>query len=274
MKPTFYATKIDTIQAWNQAGNRLPVCRLAAPDLTVVQIKTTEKDGYNALVVARTKPAKRHSKPVAGQLKALSSKDYSITGELPFSTDQADSLKVGDTLSVSSFLAVGDAVSATGTSKGTGFTGTMKRWGFSGGPRTHGQSDRSRAPGSIGQGTTPGRVYLGKKMAGRSGGATTTVSNLTVVKVDDQLHQIWVKGTIPGHRHATIALTKTGTTTFPGLFQPAEVTTPSQPAVDSDSNVPATAETQPETTQPAPTTETTPTSETKPASSPTTDTNN
>src|SRR3989338_9041385 len=92
----------------------------------------------------------------------------------------------------------GDKIKVTGTTKGRGFTGVVKRWGFRGGPKTHGQSDRHRAPGSIGQGTTPGRVFKGKKMAGRSGSSTKTITGLKVVRVDAEKNELLVSGAVPG----------------------------------------------------------------------------
>lgn len=102
----------------------------------------------------------------------------------------------------------GDLIKVTGISKGKGFTGVVKRWGFKGGPKTHGQSDRQRSPGSIGQGTTPGRVYKGKKMAGRSGGAKTTISGLTLMDIDLKEKLFLIKGLVPGAKKGKITITK------------------------------------------------------------------
>ncbi len=102
---------------------------------------------------------------------------------------------------------VGDIVTAKGISKGKGFAGVVKRHGFAGGPRTHGQSDRERAPGSIGQTTTPGRVSRGKRMAGRMGGATVTVTGLKIQDINEK--EIAVIGAVPGHRGTLVRITKT-----------------------------------------------------------------
>lgn len=104
----------------------------------------------------------------------------------------------------------GDLLKITGWSKGKGFTGVVKRWGFKGGPKTHGQSDRQRAPGSIGQTTTPGRVYKGKKMAGRAGGAKITISGLTLMEVDEKNKILLVKGLVPGPKKGKILIKKSG----------------------------------------------------------------
>ncbi|NIT03814.1 50S ribosomal protein L3 [Candidatus Saccharibacteria bacterium] len=103
-------------------------------------------------------------------------------------------------------LVVGTEVEVVGTSKGKGFAGVMKRHGFAGGPATHGQSDRQRAPGSIGGTTTPGRVYKGKKMAGRMGGARVTVKGLSVVLVDGERKIVKISGSIPGPSKSKIVL--------------------------------------------------------------------
>jgi len=117
----------------------------------------------------------------------------------------------------------GDLVKITGWSKGKGFTGVVKRWGFAGGPRTHGQSDRERAPGSIGQTTTPGRVFKGKKMAGRAGGARVTVSGLTVMDTDEKSRLLLIKGIVPGPKTGRLIIKKYGEVKkFVPLMKPGE----------------------------------------------------
>ena len=105
-------------------------------------------------------------------------------------------------------LKPGDLVKITGISKGKGFAGVVKRWGFKGGPKTHGQSDRQRSPGSIGQTTTPGRVFKGKKMAGRMGGAKTTLKGLMLVEVDEKEKVLMVKGLVPGAKNGELIIQK------------------------------------------------------------------
>ena len=113
-------------------------------------------------------------------------------------------VKVDPKAKLEEIFKAGDKIKVTGWSKGKGFTGAMKRWGFKGGPRTHGQSDRKRAPGSIGQGTDPGRVFPGKKMPGRSGGARVTSRGLSIFKVDDENHLLMIKGLVPGPRNGRL----------------------------------------------------------------------
>jgi hypothetical protein len=126
-------------------------------------------------------------------------------------TTSEDLPKLGDLFSVDAVFKVGDIVDVTGTSKGKGFAGVVKRHNFRGGPKTHGQSDRERAPGSIGQTTTPGRVYRGKKMAGRMGSETKTITNLTVVDVDSVNKTLSVLGLVPGHKKSVFLITQKGT---------------------------------------------------------------
>jgi len=185
MITSFFGTKLDTAQAFDDKGNRLVVTNIAASPLKVTQLKTTKKDGYWAVQVA-----------VGKRLR-----------ELRF--NQEPKLKLGDQLKLTDIFKPGDKVKVTGLSKGRGFAGTTKRWGFATGPRTHGQSDRQRAPGSIGQGTNPGRVWKGKKMSGRFGQETKAISNLQVTLVDEKNNLLQVSGTVPGSRHTLLKITKT-----------------------------------------------------------------
>lgn len=117
-------------------------------------------------------------------------------------------VKVEPKLKLGELFKPGDEVKVTGWSKGKGFTGVMKRWGFHGGPRTHGQSDRQRAPGSIGQSATPGRVFPGKKMPGRAGGARVTLAGLKIFEVDDKNHLLLITGLVPGPRKGRLVVRK------------------------------------------------------------------
>ncbi len=112
-------------------------------------------------------------------------------------------VQIGDEVKAEGFSS-GDRVVVRGVSKGKGFAGVVKRHGFHGGPKTHGQSDRHRAPGSIGAGTTPGRILKGKRMAGRMGQETITISDREVVDVKDNL--ILIKGPIPGSKGDLVAI--------------------------------------------------------------------
>lgn len=119
-------------------------------------------------------------------------------------------VKIDPNLKLEKEFQPGDKVKVTGWSKGKGFTGVMKRWGFHGGPRTHGQSDRQRAPGSIGQATTPGRVFPGKKMPGRAGGARVTLAGLTIFGLDEKNHLLLIRGLVPGPKKGPLVVRRVG----------------------------------------------------------------
>jgi large subunit ribosomal protein L3 len=199
MLNAIYGTKLDITQDFDQSGKRWPLTVVEVKPLSIVQIKSVDKDGYQAAV--------------------LMSEDKKLKKEVKFS-DELE-LKVGQQVELNQVLAEGDLVKVVARSKGRGFTGVMKRWGFKGGPRTHGQSDRERAPGSIGQRTDPGRVWPGKKMAGRSGGQQVTIKNLVIAKIDQDKHQVFIRGLIPGHRKTLVKIKKIGQAkNFTGFSKP------------------------------------------------------
>lgn len=176
---------------WSETGNWVAATRLNMEPMTVRQIKNMEKDGYNAV---------KFGIGIRRNGKEKFIREIRADGE---------EKKVGDIVKIADVFISGDKVKVSGTTKGKGFSGVVKRWGFHGGPKTHGQSDRHRAPGSIGQGTTPGRVFKGKKMAGRGGGLTKTISGLKVVKVDADKNELWVGGAVPGAKGNLVKVTVT-----------------------------------------------------------------
>jgi len=202
-------------QVWDQDGKRRVVTILKIEPGIVVQVKTTDKDGYNSIVVGfGSQKESRLNQPQIKYYKKQGIKNFpKMTREIK--VDNPENYKIGDTLSADQIFSIGDIVNAQGTTKGRGFAGVIKRWGFGGGPRTHGQSDRERAPGSIGQGTDPGRVHKGKKMPGHYGNQTKTISSLIIANITE--NEIWVTGPVPGSINSTIVLTKTGEKKFPGL---------------------------------------------------------
>jgi large subunit ribosomal protein L3 len=228
---TIYTTKTKVTQAWNTKGVRMPVTILKADPMLVSQLKTKDKDGYDAVQVAiSSKKSKDIAKPLSLHLKKANiGLNPKALQEIKGTTDDLTGLFLGQAINAADLLVVGDVVKATGVSKGKGFAGVVKRWHFRGGPRTHGQSDRERAPGSIGQGTTPGRVWKNKKMAGRMGQDNVSVANLVVIKLAGQ--EIWLKGTIPGSRGGIIRLVKTGQSNFPGIHGES---TPAVPETNID----------------------------------------
>jgi large subunit ribosomal protein L3 len=193
--------KENMTQYFNETGKAIPVTVISAGPIIVTQVKTKEKDGYEAVQVGfGSQKKERLSKSVQGHLKDLESFRTLKEFRVP-----AGSLKKGDKIDVSQF-AEGDKVIVSGISKGKGFQGVVKRHGFSGGPRTHGQKHSEREPGAIGGGggRAGGRVAKGIRMAGRMGGERVSVKNLNVVAVDAENNLILVEGAIPGKRGALL----------------------------------------------------------------------
>lgn len=223
-------TKKELSQVFLADGTRIPVTKVQAGPCLVTQIKSRKKDGYQAIQLGLgRKKLKKVSKPLTGHLKNSTwpekGKDKMlprVLKEVKITGDLDPTLKVGDVISANQILTPGDVINVTGISRGKGFTGVMKRWGFKGGPKTHGQSDRERAPGSIGQSTRPGRVFKGKKMAGRSGGALLTIRNLTILKVTQE-GEVWITGQVPGSRNGLLTIKRVGKAeNFKGLYKEVE----------------------------------------------------
>lgn len=180
-------------QIFDEKGAVAPATIITASPMVVTQVKTMEKDGYQALQVGvGTRRESKLSNPVKGHLKGLAAAQF--IREIR----TTDSMDRGATIDLSAF-AVGDVVEVSAISKGKGFQGVVKRHGFKGGPRSHGQKNKERAPGSIGgAGRAGGRVVPGMRMAGRMGGDRITVKNLRVLKVDAATNTILISGAVPG----------------------------------------------------------------------------
>lgn len=192
-------TKIGMTQILSEDGTATPVTLIQAGPVTVTQVKSLEKDGYNAVQVAFGS-GKNLSKAVAGHVKSSKTSPKYIR---EFRVDElTDELSVGNVIDVSAF-ALGDVVDATGTSKGKGFAGTVKRHNFNTSKSTHGGNGNVRKPGSIGS-MYPQKVFKGKRMAGRMGGERVTVKNLEVAYLDAENNLIGLKGAVPGPRKSLI----------------------------------------------------------------------
>lgn len=172
---------------------------------TVVQIKTKDVDGYDALQLGydEVKDSKV-SRPVAGHFKKSGVATHRHLFEIR--VDNIGEYKVGDTIGVGTF-AEGDKVDVSGTSRGLGFQGVVKRWNFSGGPDSHG-SKFHRRPGSVGCHVEPGRIIKGRKMPGHMGNRRVTVRGLRVLKVDVEKNLLILKGATPGARGCLLELGK------------------------------------------------------------------
>lgn len=187
---------------FQEDGTALGVTVIEAGPCTVTQVKTEEKDGYQAVQVGFGETKKLNS-PEKGHLK----KHGFFKHLREFSLTEQSDIKVGQKLDVSLFK-VGEKVDLIGISKGKGFAGGVKRYHFRGGPKTHGQSDRHRAPGSVGATTTPGRVFKGLRMAGHMGDDRVTVKNVEVVRVDPDRNLLLVNGAAPGARNGLLLIQK------------------------------------------------------------------
>ncbi len=191
--------KLGMTQIPTKDGSMTAVTVIEAGPCYVLQGKTVEKDGYNALKLGFGEVrAKKLNKPLLGELKkTLGDRDvYPAEKIAEIRVDDPGKYPPGSVIDVSIFEE-GEKVDVTGISKGKGFQGVMKRWGFSGGPMSHG-SKFHRRPGSIGQHTDPGRVWKGKKMPGHMGMKRVTVLNLEVVKIIKDKNLLLVKGAVPG----------------------------------------------------------------------------
>ncbi|HXG35369.1 MAG TPA: 50S ribosomal protein L3 [Dehalococcoidia bacterium] len=186
-------TKLGSMQVFDPDGTARQVTVIEVTPNVVVQVKTAERDGYEAVQLAYGQ-RKRVNQPLKGHFRGLGRFRYLRE----FRVDNLEEWETGKKVGADIFKP-GDLVDVTGISKGRGFAGVMKRHGFRGGPRTHGQSDRARAPGSIGAGTDPGRVIKGRKMAGHMGTTQATVKNLLVVNSDAEKGILMVQGSVPGN---------------------------------------------------------------------------
>ena len=191
--------KLNMSQIYDASGAAIPVTLVSARGNVVTDIRTKERDGYEAVQVGEgSRNASRINKPMKGHLKDLG--NFAALSEFRTEgTPQAGSaLKVGDKIELSQFKA-GDAIVVSAISKGKGFQGVVKRHGFHGGPRTHGQKHSEREPGSIGGGLRS-HVPVGMRMAGRMGSDRVTVTGLTVAHIDQEENILYVSGAIPGRR--------------------------------------------------------------------------
>lgn len=188
--------KVGMTQVFGDEGERIPVTVLEVGPCLVVQRKTEETDGYEAVQIGlvERKPPKNVTRPMQGHFKNAEVAAMRLLREFPVESDAE--ISPGDEIKVSIFEP-GEHVDVTGTSKGKGFQGVIKRYGHRGGKATHG-SMFHRAPGSIGQASDPSRVYPGLKMPGRMGGDTVTIKNLEVVRVDEERNALLVRGAVPG----------------------------------------------------------------------------
>jgi large subunit ribosomal protein L3 len=185
-------TKLGMTQIFDDEGRVIPVTVLRAGPCPVTQVRTKERDGYNAVQLGFGE-VKKINKPLAGHFAKAGVEPTRHLVEFDLDGEHS----VGDMITVDIFTQ-GQLVDVTGTSKGKGFAGVMKRHGFKGLGAGHGAHKVHRAPGSIGGASTPGRVFPGMKMAGRMGNERVTIQSLELVGVDAERRLLLIKGAVPG----------------------------------------------------------------------------
>ena len=184
-------------------GESIPVTAISVCGNFVADIKTKEHNGYNAVVLSKSKKLNNLSKPQSEFFKKNNINPGSLS-EFKFEND-IDTFEIGKHMTADVFE-VGQFVDITGTSKGKGYAGVIKRHNFSMQDATHGNSLAHRAHGSIGQCQTPGRVWKGKKMSGHMGNVQKTVQNLKIVELDVENNVVYVKGAVPGFNGSEIKI--------------------------------------------------------------------
>ena len=203
--PGLIGKKIGMTSVFSADGRNIPCTVIEVGPCVVTQVKSVEKDGYNAVQVGfEEKPEKNTSNPLMGHFKKAGTTPKRHLAEFTFDEEHA----LGDVLTVEFF---NDApyVDVVGTSKGKGFAGVVKRHGFGGvGQRTHGQDDRARKPGSIGACATPSRVFKNLRMGGQMGNERVTTHNLQVIKIIPEHNLLLLKGSVPGCKGSIVTIKK------------------------------------------------------------------
>ena len=183
-------------------GESVPVTAVSVCGNFVAGIKTKEKNGYNALLISKTKKSNNLNKSKTEFFKKINLNPGSLS---EFKSNDIESYEVGKHLNAEMFE-VGQYVDVTGTSKGKGYAGVIKRHNFSMQDATHGNSLAHRAHGSIGQCQTPGRVWKGKKMSGHMGNVQKTIKSLKIVDMDVENNVIYIKGAVPGYNGSELKI--------------------------------------------------------------------
>lgn len=203
MKKAIIAKKIGMTQVFTENGALVPVTVLEAGPCVVVQKKTAENDGYEAIQVGFVDAKAKHvTKPIQGHFDkaGVTAKKY----VKEFKLDDASAYEIGAEIKADVFAA-GDKVDASGVTKGKGFQSTIKRYNASRGPMTHG-SKSHRVTGSMGSSATPSRVRKGKRMPGHMGCENVTIQNLEIVRADAEKNLILIKGAVPGAKGSILVI--------------------------------------------------------------------
>src|SRR5512133_1496704 len=204
--PGLIGKKIGMTSVFSVEGRNIPCTVIEAGPCTVSQIRTIEKDGYEAVQLGFQEKKEKHAtKPEIGHFKKAGTTPKKKLVEFD---GFGDDVKLGDIITVD-MLEVSSFIDITGISKGKGFQGVVRRHGFGGvGESTHGQHNRLRAPGSIGASSYPSRVFKGMRMAGRMGGDNVKVQNLRVLKVVADKNLLVIKGCVPGQNNSYVIIQK------------------------------------------------------------------
>ena len=204
--PGLIGRKIGMTSVFSADGKNTPCTVIEAGPCVVTQVKTVEKDGYEALQLGFGEAKeKRTSAPMKGVYKKAGTTPKKHLAEFKFDEEH----NLGETITVDGLFAENDFVDVVGTSKGKGFQGVVKRHGFGGvGQATHGQDDRLRKPGSIGACSYPAKVFKGMRMGGHMGNERVTTQNLRVLKVIPEQNLIIVKGSVAGYNGSTVLIKK------------------------------------------------------------------
>ncbi|MFH0807349.1 MAG: 50S ribosomal protein L3 [Elusimicrobiota bacterium] len=200
---------------FNEQGNIVPVTLIQAGPCPILNIRTKEKDGYDAVQIAYGDCKEKNvNKPLMGFYKKANVKTHRWIRECRI--DKPEGLQVGQEIKLDIFTK-GEFVDVTGISKGKGFAGVMKRHNFRGGPATHGQSKNQRSPGAIGS-QRPQRVKKGTRMAGHMGDETTTIQRLMVVNILPEQNILLLRGSVPGPNNEILIIRKTTRKVKPKVF--------------------------------------------------------
>lgn len=204
--PGLIGKKIGMTSVFDENGKNIPCTIIEAGPCLVTQIKTEEKDGYNAIQLAFDE--KKEKVTAKAQIGHFKKAGVSPKRKLVEFKGNFNGHKIGEELTVN-FFKDDTWLDVTGFSKGKGFQGVVKRYGFSGvGENTHGQHDRKRAPGSIGASSDPSRVFKGMRMAGRTGNKKVKIINLRVIKIIPDQNLLIVKGAVPGYKGSYLIIEK------------------------------------------------------------------
>ena len=203
MRVGIIAEKLGMSRFFDKSGTNQPVTLLRVNNCKIIDIRTQEKNGYNALRLSYGSQKKNSNKVKAGFLKKNNISNYKTSRE--FRVENIDGFKIGDEINVSNFIE-GQFIDVSSKSIGKGFAGGMKRHNFGGNRATHGVSISHRSHGSTGQCQDPGKVFKGKKMAGHLGNKKVTSQNLKILKIDQDKNLLIVKGSVPGHKGSIITV--------------------------------------------------------------------